>query len=212
MLLLTETGRQIAGETANLAHDTGRSATPDSAGRLGQRLKASVNAVPQRTAIAKADSRLANCSRSQREVVSPSSSSTEAMAGPLARPSHPPHSAAVAYGRASEHDKTMRFGVRIDARTVRANLSRETNVRILVVGLLILVVAVPPTKAHAEVDQRCVAVQASICNSTFAQCRCTSAGQTNDANGVVEQQRRCTRDCQEAYQKCVSDATRSCYR
>jgi hypothetical protein len=100
----------------------------------------------------------------------------------------------------------------IHLETIWANLSRETNVRILVVSLLILVVAVPPSHAHAEVDQRCVSVQASICNSTLAQCQCTSSARTNDANDAAEQQRRCTRDCQEAYQKCVADATRSCYR
>jgi hypothetical protein len=93
-----------------------------------------------------------------------------------------------------------------------SNRRTETNVSILVVSLLIFVMAVPSSDARAEVDQRCVSVQISICNSTLAQCQCTSSRRTNDANSVAEQQRRCTQDCQEAYQKCVADATRSCYR
>jgi hypothetical protein len=88
----------------------------------------------------------------------------------------------------------------------------ETNVSILFVSLSIFVLAVPSSSAHAEIDQRCVSVQTSTCNSSFARCQCTSSGRTNEPDSAAEQQRRCTHDCQEVYQKCVADATRSCYR
>lgn len=66
--------------------------------------------------------------------------------------------------------------------------------------------------AYAEVDQRCVSVQTSTCNSTLARCQCTPSGQTSESENLAEQQRRCLQSCQDAYQKCVTDAARSCYR
>jgi hypothetical protein len=84
--------------------------------------------------------------------------------------------------------------------------------RIQLISSMFLVVVVCASNAVAQVDQRCMSVQTATCNSTLTQCQCASAGRSNEPDNVAEQQRRCARDCQEAYQKCVADASRSCYR
>lgn len=84
--------------------------------------------------------------------------------------------------------------------------------RIRVTGSLVVVLALQASNVFAVVDQRCVSVQSSICNSTLAQCQCSLAGRATAADSVAEQQRRCTQDCHAAYQSCLADASRSCYR
>ena len=84
--------------------------------------------------------------------------------------------------------------------------------RIEVVGSMVVVLALLSSNAFAGVDQRCVSVQSSICNSTLARCQCTPTGRGSGTDNVADQQRRCTQECQVAYQSCLADASRSCYR
>jgi len=84
--------------------------------------------------------------------------------------------------------------------------------RILIVSTIRFVFGASPFSVNAKVDPTCVSVQTSVCNSALSQCRCNSSGRTTESDAVSEQQRRCAHDCQEAYQKCVDDAARSCYR
>lgn len=78
--------------------------------------------------------------------------------------------------------------------------------------LVVLAASSGLINANAEVDQRCVSVQTSTCNSILTQCQCTSSDQKSDTDSPAEHQRRCSQTCHEAYQKCLADATRSCYR
>jgi hypothetical protein len=84
--------------------------------------------------------------------------------------------------------------------------------RIQFISSMFLVVGVWASNAVAQVDQRCMSIQTAACNSTLTQCQCAATGRSNESDNVAEQQRRCARDCQEAYQTCVADASRSCYR
>ena len=84
--------------------------------------------------------------------------------------------------------------------------------RILAVSSMICVLAVLSPNGVAGVDQRCASVLTSTCNSALARCQCTSSGRSKEPDNVAEQQRRCAQDCQEAYQKCLADVSRSCYR
>lgn len=84
--------------------------------------------------------------------------------------------------------------------------------RIEVAGSMVAVLALICPNVLAAVDQRCVAVESSICHSTLARCQCTSSGRSNGTDSVADQQRRCTQDCQVAFQSCLADASRACYR
>jgi hypothetical protein len=81
-----------------------------------------------------------------------------------------------------------------------------------VIESMVVLLALHASSVFAEVDQRCVSVQSSVCNSTLARCQCAPAGRANATDNAADQQRRCTQDCHLAYQSCLADASRSCYR
>ena len=84
--------------------------------------------------------------------------------------------------------------------------------RILIVATILFVLGARPFNAQAKVDQLCVSVQTSVCNSALARCQCSFPARTTEPDSVAKQQRQCAHDCQQAYQKCVDDAAHACYR